>query len=435
LPTATPRPAFGPVQGSWSAVPGLQRLTGSVVIAQSSPNVVYETVPTQSDAAPTVGQSVALRRSDNDGGSWRTLATPRPTNSAVASWTPTNVLVSPADPNVVAITVVAVMSYNVPKPCPADLTLAYTPPASGTATAGKTLSDALPLNGFATCSAQYLSTDGGVHWTKIAFTGVQPSADGLQSLAEQPGHLYSTMYSDDQQGPVAGYRLLSGLGGASWQPIDAALRAQGRHICGFVAVPMDTTLYAETTSEKCYSYTTHPEELWRSDDAGATWRDIGSLTGQLSVLGAAEEGPYDAQPTLYVYTVSQPDLYALHLEVSTDGGYSWQSAPSAGIPTGFTPVLHMTGMLSDGSLVAEFSPNPQAGPNTPVTIGFYAWHAGDSAWHQVAPAISIPSIDGLSNAQDQFLATPSGGVHGTIWHTQFNPLLRTGSFSVERYSL
>jgi hypothetical protein len=436
LPTATPRPAFGPVTGSWQAVPGLTNVQGSVFIAPSDPSVVYEVLDTQPANGEPVGQYALLRRSNDGGKTWRRITVPKPTDSSVTAWAPGGVIVSSADPNVLLISINTQMSYNVPTACPADLTMAYRPQIAGPSSASKTLAAMLPSDGFQRCSVQYASSDSGAHWTKVAISGIHPSVDGLLTLAAQGNQLFGTVYADDQQTLLAGYHIVTSTDGIHWQPVDAPLLSQVKHICGFVAVPTGTTLFANTNSGDCDTIASHADELWRSDDGGAHWRDLGSPGNWISVLGAAEQGPYDAQPTLYVYTLNKrtPYDFNLYLKVSTDGGYTWQASPAAGMPAHFTPVLHMAGMLSDGSLVEMFTSNPQAGPHTPVTIGFYAWHAGDSEWHQVAPSIPLASNLDLTDGGNQFFVTPSGGVHGMLWHIQYNPAFTGSTISVTRYS-
>lgn len=436
IPRATPRPTFGPITGNWQAVPGLTNVPGStaaVTLAPSDPSVVYEIMQTQQQNAEPVGQYARLRRSSDDGATWQDLAVPKPANSSVSAWGPIGTLVSPADPNMILVSILAQMSYNVPQSCPTELTMASVSHGVGISSVNRTLAATIPFDGFQRCTAQYASSDGGAHWAKVDISGVH--VGGILSLAAQGNRLYGTVYASDQQ-PFAIYHIVTSTdSGIHWAPVDTSLLSQVKHICGFVAVPTGTTLFANTNSGNCASGQ-QSDELWRSDDDGASWRDLGPLGGIsiIAPLAAAEQGPNDAQPTLYVYWISKDSLYDLRLKVSTDGGYSWQMSPTAGMPDHYAPYGTMPGTLSDGSLVEIFASNPQAGPHNPITLAFYSWHAGDSEWHQVAPSISLAALDNLWNSWDQFLVTPNGGLHGTLWHTQFNNTFPNSTISVTRYS-
>lgn len=439
LPTATPRPAFGPIHGSWQAVPGLTDVPGpvtAVTIAPSNPRVIYETLIMQAGNGEPVGQYAILRRSDDEGKTWHNLTPPKPTDSSVTAWAPGEVIVSPADSNTLLVSIDTQLSYNVPTPCPADLTMAYRPQTAGSSSASKTLSAALPLDGFQRCSVQYASSDSGAHWMKVEVAGFHSSLNGILSLAAQGDRLYGTVYADDQQGLTSGYRIITSTDGIHWQTVDASLLSQVKHICGFVATSIGSTLFANTNSGECSGGLSHADELWRSGDDGATWRDLGPLGGYsiMDPLAVAEQGPYDALPTLYAYTLDNIATYDLKLKVSTDGGYTWQTAPTAGLPAGYTPYVSVAGTLSDGSVVVILTSNWRAGPHDTVTLAFYAWHAGDSEWHQVAPNLPFTSNEDLTDGWNSFLVTPNGGVHGTLWHTQYHSAFTGSTSSVTRYS-
>ncbi len=70
--------------------------------------------------------------------------------------------------------------------------------------------------------------------------------------------------------------------------------------------------------------------------------------------------------------------------MSADGGASWTSAPSAGIPAGLKPYydIGLLGALSDGSIVVELIAQSRDENFEGGTL--YAWKPSDAAWRQLA---------------------------------------------------
>jgi hypothetical protein len=75
---------------------------------------------------------------------------------------------------------------------------------------------------------------------------------------------------------------------------------------------------------------------------------------------------------------------AADVKVSADGGTSWTSAPSAGIPAGLKPYydIGLLGALSDGSIVVELIAQSRDENFEGGTL--YAWKPSDAAWRQLA---------------------------------------------------
>lgn len=430
IPTATPRPAYGPIRGSWRAVPSLQGQHDLVTVAQSDPKVVYETVYTGSTTTIPSGQDSVLRRSDDGGKTWHDLSVPQPAFANMLNWGPGNPLVSPADPNMIVVGVRSQLSYATATTCPTALQTARAPEHGG-----------ILAYGALDCAVQYESKDGGSSWTPITVAGIQAlPVNGFDALYAQDGRYYATFdASSDQPAAMGGYRVVSSTDGVHWSPIDAGplAAANKTRFCGFIAVPTGSTVYAETNDRGCSNYNGPADHLWRSDDIGLHWRDLGPLPYAFTGLMAAEQGAEDAQPTLYLWTATTvgqtaSGLTDLTVRVSMDGGYTWQAAPEAGIPSRYQPYMQVTGTLSDGSVVMIYVASTPCCSHDPATVGFYAWHAGESEWHQVAPLLTIADGSNLSGGWNTFFVTPSGGVHGTVWHEQFNP--RALTYSVETYS-
>jgi hypothetical protein len=76
------------------------------------------------------------------------------------------------------------------------------------------------------------------------------------------------------------------------------------------------------------------------------------------------------------------------LKVSADGGVTWTSAPSAGIPANLTPFydVGLLGVLSDGSVVVDYV--AQAAHENFSSGVLYAWKPGATAWRQLAPPLT-----------------------------------------------
>lgn len=432
IPTATPRPAYGPVRGSWQPIPALQGQSDPPTVAPSDPRVVYETVFTQTNGAEPVGQYSTLRRSDSGGKTWRTLTVPKPSDSAVTAWGPTGVLISPTDPNTIILSIGSQMSYTVPASCPSDLQTAYIGQHGGI------LASNIVADGFVHCSVQYVSRDGGSTWTPISVAGIHSlPVNGFDALYVQGGRYYATFDASQQPAVFGGYRVVSSIDGAHWALVDGAPLAAAKRICGFIAVPTGSTIYATTnTGTACGGYDSPPNHLWRSDDAGLHWNDLGQLGGDITNFVAAEQGPNDPQPTLYMVFVTfagsaANGSFELTMHASTDGGYTWQQAPQTGIPAGYQAYEHVQGTLSDGSVVMDYIATTSAGQHDPATLGFYAWHAGDSEWHQVAPPLTIADRTTISGGWNTFFVTPKPGLHGAVWHVRFDPTART--YTVESY--
>lgn len=427
IPTATPRPAYGPVRGSWQPIPALQNQPDPPTVAPSNPNVIYEAVYAQTGGAEPVGQYSMLRRSDNGGKSWRTIAVPKPNDPAVTAWGPGGVLISPSDPNMVILSVTSQMSYTVPAGCPTDQQ-----------TAEATQHGGILADGFVRCSVQYVSRDGGSTWTPISVAGIHTlPTNGFDALYAQGGRYYATFDAGDQPSDIGSYRVVTSTDGVHWSLVDKAPLAAAKHVCGFIAVPTGSTIYATTTTGgTCGGYDSPPNHLWRSDDTGLHWRDLGQLGSNMTSFVAAEQGPTDAQPTLYMIVVTlhgsaENGNIELTMHASTDGGYTWAAAPKAGIPAGYQAYEHIQGTLSDGSVVMQYIAYPSSGLHDPATVGFYAWHAGDSEWHQVTPPLTIADRTTLSGGWNTFFVMPGLGIHGTVWHVRFDPTART--YSVEGY--
>ncbi|HEY7124288.1 MAG TPA: sialidase family protein, partial [Ktedonobacterales bacterium] len=230
--------------------------------------------------------TIRIRRSDDGGKTWHKLAAPGGLPSVFDS---TSVFVSSLDPNVVFITLTL---YQIPHPNLCQLT-----PTGSNALAR--------LSGGPTCGVQYLSTDGGQHWSRLAlpiagalgapYGGHFQNPTSEEILRPQGQRLYSTISNYSTVGNVtfggASVRILaSDDGGKTWKLVDADLRANSQNACDYAPTPTGSTIFAITETSGCYDpndYTPASQFLWRSDDGGAHWSQVSQLPALAGDLALA----------------------------------------------------------------------------------------------------------------------------------------------------
>ncbi len=268
------------------------------------------------------------------------------------------------------------------------------------------------------CRLEYSSFDGGAHWSLTDL----PLAAG-----STPGLLMASL-SDGGSGPIQSdtlraqwQRLFGGFlcidfscnrlvtsndGGRTWSFADRPLLAGGAaNICDYTASASSADLYAVTTPTTCDFRQQVALTLWHSVDAGATWVKVCQLATP-NERGMALAHDHTTGATLLYMAVpvtasntkdkmgnSIPVVSqaASDVKVSTDGGATWQSAPTKGIPSNHAAYFSvgLLGPLSDGSIVIDvISPNsadPYGGAFSDNFQGsdLYAWKPGDSGWRQI----------------------------------------------------
>ncbi len=437
----TATPAAGGA-GRFVPVATLSRESAQPLIAPSDPQVVYELRTT------ATGQ-LALARTDDAGKSWKTFALPA--GKASDQFPPTFFL-SPVDAQSVFLTV--------------NGTRAGSGCQVSTLTGDSTLSGGQNL-----CALQYVSKDGGAHWSQVQFptlgivgdTGILDEAlgqiMGSNVLRAQGSRLYAVFgpYSQYNQleGEAGGQLVVSDDGGSSWQFIDNGLDGNG-YICDIAPAPTGSTVFAITSSITCSAGGGETLTLWRSDDAGAHWSQVGTLPGNTDDGMVVAQGRSGA-PLLYI---NMPTLMGggstlwprsgggggpgspAAIQVSADGGKTWQNAPTQGLPSGTDdPGGPPLGILKDGSLLYAFSgppranPTPQATPTIPPAIDesgatptfvFYAWKSGDASWQRVTPTFA---------GNVQAVQVTSTGGKQTIWVVISQVTNSVITYAVERYQL
>jgi hypothetical protein len=200
-----------------------------------------------------------------------------------------------------------------------------------------------------------------------------------------------------------------------------------RHLCDFTATASGQTVYADTSLTDC----TKPpsgKTLWRSDDAGAHWRELGPLLpkpmsesfytiGNGTLLTA----PGTAHPALLYLNEPYSGAAGLTFYYSTDFGATWQTTPPlASQPdaapdapqtdkgsAGTTHLISSFGIgqaavLSDGSLL-YVQDNPRGGRMTA-----YLWTPGAKAWR------ALPQLPAQVAGPGSLLVTPGANRRDTI---------------------
>ncbi len=214
----------------------------------------------------------------------------------------------------------------------------------------------------------YFSSTGGESWAPVNFpASVSPPNLTMRGIVAQENRLYALLFVG--RGNPASHLVMSRDDGATWQFADQGL-VVGQQCVLSVAVPLTgATLFATTLSDCNVQISpTDPVQVWRSDNAGAQWMPVSSLEVNSRLVAVNVSG--QAQPVL-IYLGSHADLHAM--DFSLDSGKTWQPIPSIadqGLSQG------QIGMLPDGSMLVH------------SIGGFYAWKAGESSWHKVAPALA-----------------------------------------------
>lgn len=396
LGTQTPAPAQTPIGtqvhtqlGVLKKQPSMTNQPGTPVVAPSDPRMMYEYADNQ--AGPV------LRRSTNGGKSWSDVAFPQSTNGLGAVY----LAVSPLDPQNIFL------GIDVSIPSGGQCVVHAEIRGSSTASSGSSL-----------CPLVYRSSDGGDIWYPVPLpnsgtlfpTGVVFSYD-FTVLQGQGNRLYARVfYNPSFTNPSLDIHILSTTdAGATWQVADGALTKLHLHVCAFAAPPAGSTLFA-ISAATCN--TAGSGTLWRSNDAGASWAQVGSIPNWTQPNGpslvAANRGGDPASPLLYNEAALNATFASGDITVSGDGGKTWQPAPTAGLPKGASLLLPGTAPLPDGSLVVAFASG--GSQQAAAQVATYYWSPGTATWQRLTPDVVFPAAN-LSNV---FVSASSAGVAVTF---------------------
>jgi hypothetical protein len=424
---------------NWSPVARLT-FSGSPTMATSDSQVIYEVVREN---------TTSLRRTTDGGASWQAVPLPfqvvngipldvDQVHSAATPSTATSrqldahlsgyphilqFLVSPLNPQVVWLQT----NYRalLPPNCLALIPGLTSIQPSGRPHTGDSLAaqvPVMPLSGTISpaCILQFLSTDGGQHWTQTVPTAVFTLGHvDPPAIWAQGQRLYAKAYVNALASPAtATYLMTSVDGGTTWTNASQSI---GDPICDARPAPTGSTVFAITgVANDCYS----GSEIWRSDDAGTHWT-------QVSHLDLTDEQVYVAvgknqlTPVVYLFaaTTAPSGNAATTLLVSLDDGNHWNPAPTPDNQANLLGAVQgYTALTSDGRLIAAFSADDSVNDGT-----LNSWKVGDPQWIPVGPA---PRTDATRWAVS-FLAIPSlAGEPDALWYVT-NP----SDLTIEFYRL
>jgi photosystem II stability/assembly factor-like uncharacterized protein len=205
---------------------------GAIAVARSNPKVIYVGTG-EADMRSDIAQGIGMFRSDDGGQSWQAIGLSDTQQIG-------RILVDPRDPNVVLV---------------AALGHPYGPNAE---------------------RGVFRSTDGGRHWTKTLF---KDASTGAIDLAFEPGNpsvVYAAMWQT-RRPPWNTYPPSNGPGGGLYKSTDAGRSWHEISGHGFPAAPARIGLATSPAKpRRVYALVDSNDEsqagLYRSDDAGASWR-------------------------------------------------------------------------------------------------------------------------------------------------------------------
>jgi len=388
--TSTTSATSDVLPAGWQNLPALANGPTQPVIAPSDPQVVYfagggTTVKGQ---APTY----TLARSDDGGATIHHLPFPTLNGQTIDTYAPLvlNVVVNPLNPQTVYLyTQIEVAA------CPANFAPLAMRRVSLDAGLGarRGARGEAPLAGNV-CQPEFVSTDGGESWGLLnlpakGLLGIT-SPDGNRAeraIQIQGTRLYGTV-SDVMLAasgvPVGGRLVVSEDGGVTWTLVDAPIAAQGLVAYDFAATPSGSTVFVVSENPQTVQLPTlnADSHLWRSDDAGATWTELGPIPNASvaggSISGMAATVAASGQPILYLDPASDNTGKTLPVEASADGGQSWQSAPAVGSLNG----IQLLGVTASNQIVMLFDDG-----------AYRAWAVGDTSWTTVAPSLGSSFSD------------------------------------------
>ena len=377
---------------TWKRVSDAQLLP---TVAPSNPRVVYEAINSISGQGGKAVTFASLRRTDDGGQTWHAITLPLP----LANISEVTVRVSPLHAQTVFLSLW-------------DRWNTTCEPTNGVMGEG--------------CERGFVSFDGGATWQaqQLPVRGILDTGGGIVAQGD-------AIYAQNVcNGALCVHLLRSDDGGRTWRAVDSGLVTDQRHLCDFAATASGQTVYADTSLTDC----TQPpsgKALWRSGDAGAHWRELGSLlpkpmSESFYTVGAGTllTAPGMAHPGLLYLNEPYSSVTGLTFYYSTDFGATWQATPPLASQPDAAPDVAQTstgpsgatyhliaplsfgigeaGVLSDGSLLVV-QDNPLGGRMTP-----YLWTPGAKTWR------ALPQLPAQVAGPGSLLVSPGANGRDTI---------------------
>ncbi len=376
-PLATPLQTATPTGALWKQISGYSGVYG-LSVSPTNPDTAYQFWFDSS--------GIILRRTDDAGATWHSLPVPYVAHATYPIIGTAVVLgmVNPFKPHTVYMGFYAQMD-NSTAPC-------------------------LPKNVIpAFCFFQFISQDSGAHWRQITLPisgslGFPAMDDNtMQGQAEtsvQPTatRLYSMLYPLDRSGA----RLVVNDGGMTWRLIDAPIAAAGQRVSSFAATPTGSTIFALSEPAGTQSSSSAPLTIWRSDDAGATWTNLGPAPSGTVMAMTAGLVASSGKPMLYLLTTSNPSFQSAYdIQGSLFGASgSFHVAPTPTPACSGAGNSYLLGMQHDGSVMIWCGGAVESWLASPVAEG----------WQTVA------TPPGIQTVQSAFIQTLPDGSR-QLWLT------------------
>lgn len=408
--TGLTQPTEATAHGLWQTLDKLtvKRQAGMSMIAVVAPsNTQVEYVLSNSQDNAKTGNA-SLRRTTDGGNTWKT----QPLTVLSAGSISPMLKVSPLDDRTLFL-----VFWDQSTACAQTITNYY--PGAG-------------------CPHGYFSSNGGDSWQRQTLP--VPFVLAPYSIAAQGSLLYAFNYCNVDS---CTHVLSSADGGLTWKVVDGDVADHKAYTCEFTLAPGGTTIYdvaSNTSCEKAMS--AGLETIWRSDNAGANWTQVGPLLPKsvtdpsIGLIGSsllASPGTTHAKTLYLIQPYVSGAAHDVRFYYSEDSGATWNMTPAlsgaltsggsdilgAGPPPGVLAVGTAT-VLSDGSFLFFASPD--------VTVTPYIWTPGTTAWHRL-PRFPDPN----ANEIRQIIVTPGANGHDAVTMVVSSGSDQTVSSTVIRY--
>ncbi|HEY6032623.1 MAG TPA: hypothetical protein VIV58_00150, partial [Kofleriaceae bacterium] len=174
----------------------------------------------------------------------------------------------------------------------------------------------------------YRSLDGGKTWDKVLYKNDNTGASDVVIDPKHPDVIYAALWEarlgpweDDNEYEGAGGGIFKSTdGGKSWKQLHGGLPANLVQADIAIAPSKPSTLYATlTTTEESHYGSGKGNGLYRSDDAGETWRSVTTDDRPLMKIGGGDLMVPVVDPT------NPEQLYVASIVAmkSSDGGKTW----------------------------------------------------------------------------------------------------------------
>jgi hypothetical protein len=331
---------------AWTVSPGYQGVT-NIAIAPSDPRVAYQ-------LWDGVSPATLFRRTDDQGATWHALTLPYiPNASYPVIGAASYVVVNPLDAHVAYLAIDASM---------------HTPITTCSSNGGGESGYQDPL-----CRYQYISTDSGAHWQPLALplVGYFGALQGQRDVGAQPGaaRVYATI---SPFGSGSDRLVRSDDNGVSWQLVDAPIIAAGLRVFNYAATPTGSTIFALAEPAGTQAGSFPPLTIWSSDDAGATWTNLGQTPSNYIMAMTAGLVASSGKPMLYLLTASSASSQGVFdIQGSLFGASgSFHVAPTASPACTAAASSSLLGMRPDGSVVVWCGGALQSWLASPVNDGW-----------------------------------------------------------------